>query len=67
VVITPNYRGSTGYGNDFHRKIDYGGKEVDDVLSSVDFLKTLSYVDSDRLGHDGMEPRWLHHRAQPVP
>lgn len=56
VIITPNYRGSTGYGNDFHRKIDYGGKEVDDALSSVDFLRTLNYVDSDRLGMMG----WSH-------
>jgi dipeptidyl aminopeptidase/acylaminoacyl peptidase len=56
VVITPNYRGSTGYGNDFHRKIDYGGKEVDDALSSVDYLKTLNYVDMDRLGIMG----WSH-------
>lgn len=56
VVITPNYRGSTGYGNDFHRKIDYGGKEVDDALSSVDYLKTLNYVDSERLGMMG----WSH-------
>jgi dipeptidyl aminopeptidase/acylaminoacyl peptidase len=56
VVITPNYRGSTGYGNDFHRKIDYGGKEVDDVLSSYDFLKTLNYVDTDRVGMMG----WSH-------
>jgi dienelactone hydrolase len=56
VVITPNYRGSTGYGNDFYRKIDYGGKEVDDVLSSVDYLKTLNYVDMDRLAMMG----WSH-------
>jgi dienelactone hydrolase len=56
VVITPNYRGSTGYGNDFHRLIDYGGKEVDDVLSSVDYLKTLTFVDMDRLGMMG----WSH-------
>lgn len=56
VVITPNYRGSTGYGNDFHRMIDYGGKEVDDALSAVDYLKTLSYVDMDRLGMMG----WSH-------
>ncbi|QJR36504.1 alpha/beta hydrolase family protein [Gemmatimonas groenlandica] len=56
VVITPNYRGSTGYGNDFHRKIDYGGKEVDDVLSSADYLKTQSFVDMDRLGMMG----WSH-------
>lgn len=56
VVIAPNYRGSTGYGDDFHRKIDYGGKEVDDALSSVDFLKTLGYVDMTRLGMMG----WSH-------
>ena len=56
VVITPNYRGSTGYGNDFHRKIDYGGMEVDDVYSSIDYLKTQSYVDMNRLGMMG----WSH-------
>ena len=56
VVITPNYRGSTGYGNDFHRKIDYGGKEVDDVYSSIDYLKTQPFVDMDRLGMMG----WSH-------
>ncbi len=56
VVITPNYRGSTGYGNDFYRKIDYGGKEVDDALSAVDFLKTVDFVDMDRLGMMG----WSH-------
>ncbi|MBP6773357.1 MAG: S9 family peptidase [Gemmatimonadaceae bacterium] len=56
VVITPNYRGSTGYGSEFYSKIDYGGKEVDDVLSSVDFLKTVPYVDMDRIGMMG----WSH-------
>jgi dipeptidyl aminopeptidase/acylaminoacyl peptidase len=56
VIITPNYRGSTGYGNDFHRKIDYGGKEVDDALSAVDYLKTVNFVDMDRLGMMG----WSH-------
>jgi dienelactone hydrolase len=50
AVITPNYRGSTGYGDEFHRKIDYGGLEVDDVLSSIDYLKTLNFVDIDRVG-----------------
>lgn len=50
VVLAPDYRGSTGYGDEFMRKIDYGGKEVDDVLSSVDYLATLPYVDMNRLG-----------------
>ncbi|HEU4994958.1 MAG TPA: alpha/beta fold hydrolase [Gemmatimonadaceae bacterium] len=56
VVITPDYRGSTGYGEAFFKMIDYGGKEVDDVLSAVDYLKTLPYVDMDRLGIMG----WSH-------
>lgn len=56
VIITPEYRGSTGYGQDFYAKIDYGGKEVDDAISSVDYLKTLSFVDMDRLGIMG----WSH-------
>jgi dipeptidyl aminopeptidase/acylaminoacyl peptidase len=56
VVITPDYRGSTGYGDAFYKMIDYGGKEVDDVLSSVDYLATLPYVDSKRLGIMG----WSH-------
>jgi len=56
VVITPDYRGSTGYGEAHYKAIDYGGKEVDDALSAVDYLKTLPYVDMDRLGVMG----WSH-------
>jgi dipeptidyl aminopeptidase/acylaminoacyl peptidase len=56
VVLTPDYRGSTGHGDDWYRKIDYGGKEVDDVLSSVDYLATLPYVDNAKLGIMG----WSH-------
>jgi len=56
VVITPDYRGSTGYGEVHYKAIDYGGKEVDDVISSVDYLKTLPYVDMTRLGIMG----WSH-------
>ncbi len=56
VIIAPEYRGSTGYGDDFYRKIDYGGKEIDDVMSSVDYLATLPYVDMNKLGIMG----WSH-------
>ncbi len=56
VVICPEYRGSTGYGEAFHTAIDYGGYEVDDVMSAVDYLKTLPHVDQDRLGIMG----WSH-------
>jgi dipeptidyl aminopeptidase/acylaminoacyl peptidase len=56
VVVTPDYRGSTGYGDEWYRKIDYGGKEVDDVLSAVDYLATLPFVDAKRMGIMG----WSH-------
>jgi dipeptidyl aminopeptidase/acylaminoacyl peptidase len=56
VVICPDYRGSTGYGEAFHNEIDYGGYEIDDVMSAVEYLKTLPHVDLDRLGIMG----WSH-------
>lgn len=56
VIIAPEYRGSTGYGEAHHMAIDYGGKEVDDVMSAYDFLKTLPHVNPDRVGMMG----WSH-------
>ena len=56
VVICPEYRGSTGFGESFYKKIDYGGYEVDDAMSAVGYLKTLPHVDPDRLGVMG----WSH-------
>ena len=56
VVIAPEYRGSTGYGAAHHNAIDYGGKELDDVQSALGHLKTLPYVDMDRVGLMG----WSH-------
>jgi len=56
VVIAPDYRGSTGYGPELYNAIDYGGKEVTDVESAVDFLHTLPYVDRGRIGVMG----WSH-------
>jgi dipeptidyl aminopeptidase/acylaminoacyl peptidase len=57
VIITPEYRGSTGYGEDFYRAIDYGGYEVDDVISAYDWLvSNLPHVDPERVGLMG----WSH-------
>ncbi len=56
VIIAPEYRGSTGYGEALHMAIDYGGYEVDDVISAVDYLKTLPHVNPDRLAVMG----WSH-------
>jgi dipeptidyl aminopeptidase/acylaminoacyl peptidase len=56
VVVVPEYRGSTGYGKEFHEEIDYGGYEVDDAVTGADYLKTLPYVDPERIGIMG----WSH-------
>lgn len=57
VIIAPEYRGSTGYGKDFHNAIDYGGYEVDDVMTAYDWMvKNLPHVDPDRIGIMG----WSH-------
>src|SRR3954447_8309849 len=34
IVIAPEYRGSIGYGKNFFEAIDYGGAEVDDVVTA---------------------------------
>jgi dipeptidyl aminopeptidase/acylaminoacyl peptidase len=57
VVIAPDYRGSTGYGAAFYEAIDYGGYEIDDVMSAVEYLKAnVPAVDMDRIGVIG----WSH-------
>ncbi len=57
IVIAPEYRGSTGYGEDFYKKIDYGGLENDDVNASRDYVvKNYEMVDSTRIGIIG----WSH-------
>ncbi len=57
VVIAPEYRGSIGYGKEFYDAIDYGGSEVDDVVTAVDVLKAkYPQVDPARIGIIG----WSH-------
>lgn len=57
VVIAPEYRGSIGYGRAFYDAIDYGGAEVDDVVTAASVL-SLRYpaVDPARIGIIG----WSH-------
>jgi len=60
AIIAPDYRGSTGYGADYHRAIDYGGLENDDVLAGKKWmLEHHSNIDPERVGilgwsHGGM-------------
>lgn len=51
VVLQPNVRGSTGYGvkfRDMNLK-DWGGGDLEDVAAGVTYLKTLPYVDPERI------------------
>ena len=47
-----NFRGSTGYGRDFERKNHgvWGVDDTKDCLAAADFLRTLDWVDGERLG-----------------
>jgi dipeptidyl aminopeptidase/acylaminoacyl peptidase len=51
VVIEPNIRGSTGYGVEFRDAAlkDWGGDDLQDVAAAAEYLKTLPYVDPERL------------------
>ena len=47
-----NFRGSTGYGRDFERANHgvWGVDDTKDCLAAADYLRTLDWVDGDRLG-----------------
>jgi dipeptidyl aminopeptidase/acylaminoacyl peptidase len=56
VVFAPDYRGSIGYGRDWRTGVymDVGGKDAKDAWMSANYLKTLPYVDADRIGIWGL-------------
>jgi dipeptidyl aminopeptidase/acylaminoacyl peptidase len=51
MVIAPNYRGSTGYGEEFQRAnlFDMGGGDLQDVLAAADFIKQTGYLDPKKI------------------
>jgi dipeptidyl aminopeptidase/acylaminoacyl peptidase len=57
IVVAPEYRGSVGYGKVLYDALDYGGAEVDDVVTAVSVLRTrYPAVDPARIGIIG----WSH-------
>ncbi len=56
VIITPDYRGSSGFSRDWSTGVHMGLgiKDSADVLASADYLKTLPYVDPDRIAVWGL-------------
>jgi dipeptidyl aminopeptidase/acylaminoacyl peptidase len=55
VVFRPNYRGSGGRGVVFskgdHR--DLGGREMEDILTGIDYLAGRGWIDPNRVGISG--------------
>ena len=56
VVLAPDYRGSIGYGRDWRTGVhmDVGGKDAKDAWMGGNYLKTLPYVDPNRIGVWGL-------------
>ncbi|ALO12749.1 acylamino-acid-releasing enzyme [Streptomyces venezuelae] len=56
AVLAPNVRGSTGRGLAYQRLIyrDWGGGDLADFDAAAQFLRSLDWVDGDRLGVHGM-------------
>lgn len=66
VVVLPNPRGSTGYGQKFIDDIsgDWGGRVYEDLMAVVDKVSALPYVDKDRMvaaggSYGGYMVNWL--------
>jgi dipeptidyl aminopeptidase/acylaminoacyl peptidase len=55
VVLEPNFRGSTGYGERFRNANveDSGGGEIDDIQASVNYLVKTGLTDPKRVGISG--------------
>jgi dipeptidyl aminopeptidase/acylaminoacyl peptidase len=55
VVVMPNPRGSTGYGQRFTDEInqDWGGKVYEDLMSVLDHVAARPYVDPERMAAAG--------------
>jgi len=56
VIFAPDYRGSIGYGAKWRSAVymDVGGKDAEDASRAGEYLKTLPYVDGNRIGVWGL-------------
>ena len=61
LVIAPEYRGSTGYGEKLYKLIDYGGLEVEDTYAARNWMvENSDLVDPKRIGIMGWSHGGLH-------
>jgi dipeptidyl aminopeptidase/acylaminoacyl peptidase len=73
IIVAPNRRGLYGFGQEWLEQIsgDYGGQNMKDYLTAIDYMVEKSYVDKDRLGcvgasYGGFSVFWLagHHEKR---
>jgi len=61
LIVAPEYRGSTGYGEKFYKFIDYGGLEIEDTFAARNWMvENCELVDPDRVGILGWSHGGLH-------
>jgi dipeptidyl aminopeptidase/acylaminoacyl peptidase len=55
VVVSPNYRGSTGYGRVFMESLrkDCGGGDLKDLVAALEYVKKTGFVDPGRIAFMG--------------
>ena len=66
VIIAPNRRGLPGFGTEWNAQIsgDYGGQNMRDYLSAVDYMKEKPYINGEHIGaagasYGGFSVYWL--------
>ena len=61
-MIAPDYRGSIGYGREWRNGVymDVGGNDAKDAWMAANYLKSVSYVDSERIGVWGLSYGGFH-------
>ncbi|HQB28528.1 MAG TPA: S9 family peptidase, partial [Paludibacter sp.] len=73
IIVAPNRRGLYGFGQEWLEQIsgDYGGQNMKDYLTAIDYMAEKPYVDKDRLGcvgasYGGFSVFWLagHHEKR---
>ena len=66
IIVAPNRRGLPGFGHKWNEQIsgDYGGQNMKDYLSAIDYASKEPFVDESRLGavgasYGGFSVFWL--------
>ncbi len=55
IIVAPNRRGLPGFGQEWNEQIskDYGGQNIEDLLTAIDVMAQEPYVDETHLGAVG--------------